>query len=248
MRRVCLILSVILLLTGCGKDNVEKKDMNNNMEELYVIAGNYDMKISNDAGQIGFKVNLLSKNKISKDDLSVILNTSAKYDYDLTELEKEEMPYYVFQCYKNVDWEKLKMLEADISTNLQFTEYQDKYVAEYNKSDKKKNFYYYQLEVLFNGETINQPEILKEIEVTYNNKTYGCLLGNVNLATYVERPDNTTEGNFFSLMTGGMYNINAFPNKDGELYTPENGLKYEGMHYNYQLREDCSLRHQSIFV
>ncbi len=145
----------------------------------------------------------------------------------MVELEKEEMPYYVYQCYKNVDWEKLKMLESDASTNLEFTEYQDKYVPEYNKSDKKKDFYYYEMEILFDNETITQPEELIDIQIEYKNKTFEEKLGNVNLTKFVEEPENITEKEYFSLMTGGMYNINAFPNKDGELHTPESGLKFE---------------------
>ncbi len=144
-----------------GNNEVEKPEITENpigmnilanLPELYVYMPfnhiNYTIYNSFTSMRY-FTVPIISSRAISDEEATIDLGIETPYTYSLTEIKKEDFPYYLYLCYKDVNWDNM---------------FYDKFLDEFNKLDTSKwsEIRYYRAEIALNLDS----DMLKNEEIT----------------------------------------------------------------------------------
>lgn len=214
-----LIMTLMISISGCKEKN--KRCLSElKTGHFTLISGVTEVSLFNGFGDNYFKMYVISKDKLSNDDIKIGMNTKCSYMYDLVETKLEELPYEIFLIYKGLDWKKLEQLEKKAKeTNKEedinkAADYYCKYEAEYEKIKKNKNdFHFYTLGIGFTCKDIINDEKIEEITLEYKDKIYKT---KCNIQLYKDIKEHM-EDEKIEMNSVGKWNLPMFPNKKGEI-------------------------------
>lgn len=181
MKKLLVVVLLFILAVGCSQRKPE--------DFLVTSLGDYNITLYKNLTVSGYiEFDIVSSFKL--DDAVILIDIETPYTAVISEKKIEKYPYYVFQNYQDIDWNKMyelhKKIPKDISKTSEdakaveeFQNYRDKYLDEFNKKLKNpplEDCYAYTVNVFFqmlgNGpdeefDTITLKINDKEIDVNY---------------------------------------------------------------------------------
>ena len=178
MKKKCLIIVVLMLsmlVSACSKEQDESRKtqetkecygkLPSHIDTIYCSLQNaeydfyYDMTSSNN-----IEFYLISPTKLEKDKMKIEMDTIYKYNYSVEEVT-EDFPYYVYQMYNDVDWNKLAELRKGDDLK-EFEEYRDSLLDNYeNDKVSVPEIHKYKVNVSFNIRTVSDSKMFENQEI-----------------------------------------------------------------------------------
>ena len=154
----------------------------------------------NVSGMNGLEFELVSAFKFDENELNIALeisDPSITYRagcYLYVQEEEEPFPFYIYQCYRGMDWKKLSELraavtDADIKASQDFKTMKDMYLNEYTAALEQgtlPQLYRYVLGVGFNMENCSTAANVKAISLTLRGETKRYVFDNLLLDAETE--------------------------------------------------------------
>lgn len=183
-----------LILSACSdrtselkSSEVSTKDAQDNVvsfeEEYWHLAcENTDVVLYKNYGANGFEFELISTFPIEENELVLKAETagpSVSYQvdcYQQNSQEKEVFPFYIYQCYKGMDWKYIKQLEQENnnSKGAELSDLQELYRDEYQNAleqEKLPQLYSYMVGINFDLANMNSIAKIDAISLTLKGKT-----------------------------------------------------------------------------
>ena len=189
-----------------------------------VSTSSTDVTLFGDMGDNYFMSYIISKDKLTNDDIEVKMDTSISFVHDLAETKVEKMPYNVYLEYKGFDWKKYVQLNSK-SDKSEAEEYFNSYMEEYNNlKDVNNKFYFYTLGIGFQDvENIKEDEEhISKISVVSNKRGYDA---DCNIHLYRKADDASKVGKI-SMKSAGKWNLPIIPNGEGIISCDFNNIEF----------------------
>lgn len=217
--------------------------------------GNYNITLYKNltAGSY-IEFDIISSMKL--DNASILIDTETPYTAAITEKEVEDYPYYVFQNYQDVDWNKMyelhiKAIPEDREAVAEFTNYRDKHLNEFEEifnNPPLQDCFYYTVTVIFQMLESGTDEAFDTITFKFDDREIDIEVGTVTI-DYSTQFDSTRR--LLSSYNMGAWNKGLTPNPDG--YMIVNDAEYMAMEdlyitNIYVLDDDKSVTEVSISI
>lgn len=192
----CFIFAFVLvfILSACSEGTSALKNTEVSTKEVqddvisfeedywHLACENTDVVLYKNYGANGFEFELISTFPIEEEELALKVETvdpSVSYQvsyYKQDSQEDEIFPFYIYQCYKGMDWKYIKRLEQEDnnSNSEELSNLQNLYREEYQNAleqGKLPELYSYMVGIRFDLAKMNSIVNIDAISVTLKGKT-----------------------------------------------------------------------------
>lgn len=226
-KKLVILMMICLCLFGCGKKVNTPREISK--DTVLFSLQNCNLNFYTQLGGATYiPFELISAQELDGSNLSLAIDINTPYRWSIDyKKEIEELPYYVYQNYQDVDWDKICQLDMDTYgddglPNVEaveiYNDYRNSYLDPYKKFREKMvnlNCYYYSGAIAFDFadmEGCAENESFSEITFTVNNQEYRFDIGNIELNYTLAPPETSSalQANIFSAIDKPV-----FPNKQG---------------------------------
>jgi hypothetical protein len=191
MKKFMVMVAISLCLCGCGQKENSLGELP--PDTLIISFKNfYSTFYQQLGGAMYLSFEIISGQELNEDNTSCKIDIQTPYKLAFDEEVISELPYYVYQNYQDVDWNKMGQLYKDCIENGIFNfkkmkpydDYRDFYIEPYEKYLEKKvnqDVHYYNAGIKFSMQEGMADESFSEIVLTVNNQDYRFDIGNIKL-------------------------------------------------------------------
>lgn len=219
-----LLMISCLCLCGCGAKERTPSELSD--DTILFSLKNYNSTFYTQlGGAMYIPFELISGKELNEDDIFLAIDIKTPYRWGLdSQKEIEELPYYVYQNYQDIDWNKMCELYLDCggddALNVKaiklFNDYSDSHLESYRAfRDKKGNqgCYYYSGGIVFDFATEDAvDESFSQITFTIAGQKHCFDIGNIELNYTLTLPET------IPALQATIYAIHdkpVYPNKHG---------------------------------
>ncbi|MBE5935930.1 MAG: hypothetical protein E7262_09100 [Lachnospiraceae bacterium] len=145
IKGLCVFVMAMIILTFCACNNTSQTSStikaNNKFKQIdkdaiVVCADSYDLFFPKEGGitERRLRLPIIAGKNVKKEDIKVIIE-HVDFEYDISKQKNDELEYYTYLSYTDVDWNKFTDLyKNDI---IEFKKYEQTYTEEFEKINQK---------------------------------------------------------------------------------------------------------------